>query len=324
MPEVVLFKTEELLPKAWQHFIADGPVRAFNPGLLRAGDGWILAYRIVGPDGVRRIGLCRLDAALRVVAGSAVPFSDGVRFAAGGNYAGPAKSWFADPRLYLLQGRAFIYWNSGWHEPRNYQFLQELDLSSLQPKGRPRELVLRGPRQPLEKNWTLLDGEKLRAIYSVMPQRVLEFSVAGEEDIEFSEVVTHAWKDAAYTAAHGVLRGGAPPQLFGEHYWSFCHSVTGVDGDYRYAAAVYRFASAAPFSPTDGPRDELALGNPGGSRRHFPKLNPAVGEVVYPCGAACHDGRWWISYGINDEQCALAVLTLAEVAAAVHPLEPRA
>ena len=324
MPEVVLFKTGDLLPEAWRHFTAAGPVRAFNPGLLRDGDGWIFAYRIVGPDGLRRIGLCRLDATLRVVTGSAVPFSDGVRFSSDVNSAGPAKSWFADPRLYRLQGRAFMYWNSGWHEPRNYQFLQEFDLIQLRPIGGPRELVLRGPRQPLEKNWTLLDGEELRAIYSVMPHRVLEFSLAGEGDIACGDVATHAWKNDPYTATHGALRGGAPPQLCEGHYWSFCHSVTGVEGDYRYAAAVYRFACSPPFAPTDAPCGELALRNPVGGRRLFPKLNPAVGEVVYPCGAAYHDRRWWISYGINDEQCAIAILSPAEVAQALQPLPPRA
>ena len=50
MPEVVVFPTEDLLPTAWQHFRASGPVRAFNPGLLRHGEGWLFAYRVVGPD----------------------------------------------------------------------------------------------------------------------------------------------------------------------------------------------------------------------------------------------------------------------------------
>ena len=42
---------------------------------------------------------------------------------------------FADPRLYRLAGRLFVYWNSGWHEPQNHQFLQELDPVSLRPVG---------------------------------------------------------------------------------------------------------------------------------------------------------------------------------------------
>lgn len=320
MPDVVLFKTEELLPEAWRHFAEAGPVRVFNPGLLQDGDGWIFAYRVVGPDGLRRVGVCRLDAKLHVVNNSPEPFSDRVRFTAGRDYAGPASTWFADPRLYRLQGRIFIYWNSGWHEPRNHQFFQELDASCLAPVGNPRELILRGPRQPLEKNWVFFGNERLHAVYSPAPHRVLEFSIAGEGDVEFSDLATQEWDHAAYAAAHGTLRGGAPPQLCDGHYWSFCHSVKGSEGHYRYHAAVYCFAAATPFAPTSAPTGELSLGNPIGNRRSFPKLNSAVDEVVYPCGAADHDGRWLVSYGINDEHCAIAILSHREVAGAVRPL----
>ena len=323
MPEAVLFQPDELLPDTWRPLAAAGSVRVFNPGLLRDGDGWIFAYRVVGPDGLRRVGVCRLDAKLRVVKDSPAPFSDRVRFAAGRDYAGAASTWFADPRLYRLQGRIFIYWNSGWHEPRNHQFLQELDIVGLNPVGQPRELILRGPRQPLEKNWTFFGDERLHAVYSPAPHRVLGFSLAGDGDIEFSELAIHDWNHASYAAAHGTLRGGAPPQLCNGHYWSFCHSVKGSEGHYRYTPAVYRFAATAPFAPTDAPTGELSLGNPTGDRRSFPKLNPAVGEVVYPCGAANHDGHWFVSYGINDERCAIAILSHREVAGAVRPLVRR-
>ena len=320
MPEVVLLKPEDLLPEAWRHFASTGPVRVFNPGLLRDGNGWIFAYRVVGPDGRRRIGMCRLDASLRVLTGSPVPFSDSVRFATAGDNPGPAKTWFADPRLYRLQGRSFIYWNSGWHEPRNHQFLQEFDAPRLAPVGHPRELHLRGSRQSLEKNWTFFGNDKLHAIYSPEPHRVLAFSLAGENDITFADVVTQAWDNATYAAAHGTLRGGAPPQLVDGHYWSFCHSVSGTEGNYRYVPAVYRFAADSFFAPTAAPIRPLALGDANARPRVYPKLNPAVGGVAYPCGAAYHNDRWFVSLGINDEQCAIVTLTQHEVLSALRPL----
>ena len=43
-------------------------------------------------------------------------------------------------------------------------------------------------------------------------------------------------------------------------------------------------------------------------------------EVLYPCGAARDGDRWIVSYGINDEHCALAILTGAEVEAALEPV----
>ena len=47
-------------------------MRTFNPGLWREGEGWIFAYRIVATDGLRRIGICRLNRELEIVPGSQV------------------------------------------------------------------------------------------------------------------------------------------------------------------------------------------------------------------------------------------------------------
>ena len=157
--ECVVFTGEQLLPPAWQPLTAGGPVRTFNPGLLRYADGWILAYRIVASDGLRRIGMCRLNHALQIVPGSLVPWSDHVRFRPDAILPELGTRWFADPRLYRFGERLFVYWNSGWHEPRNCQFVQEFDPATLLPLGYPRELLLRGERQKLEKNWTFFADE---------------------------------------------------------------------------------------------------------------------------------------------------------------------
>ena len=87
MSELVLFKSQELLPAAWRDFSTTGPVRVFNPALLADGDGWLFAYRVVGPDGLRRIALCRLDKQLRVVTGSQLALTDLVRFRDDRDYA---------------------------------------------------------------------------------------------------------------------------------------------------------------------------------------------------------------------------------------------
>jgi hypothetical protein len=191
--ECIVARAEELLPETWKTAAGNGPVRVFNPGLLRDGEGWLFAYRAVSPDGLRRIGLCRLDAKLRPIAGSQLPLTDHVRFRTDADYPEVVRAWFADPRLYRLGGRIFIYWNSGWHEPRNYQFVQELDPTTLLPRGSPRELLLRGERQKLEKNWTLFHAgderkDEFHAIYSIVPHRVLAFSLAGDGDITFEEI----------------------------------------------------------------------------------------------------------------------------------------
>jgi len=316
MPDCIVFTPEELLPDAWRHFLTAGPVRVFNPALIRDADGWLFAFRVVATDELRRIAVVRLDRTLTAVAGSGVALTDLVRFAPNGEYPTQALEWFADPRLYRFGARLFIYWNSGWHEPRNCQFLQELDPKNLHPIGCPRELILRGQRQPLEKNWTLFGDGPFYAVYSPAPHRVLGFSLTGEGDIEFADISVTPTDNAG-------LRGGAPPQLADGHYWSFCHTIESAADGYRYAAAVYRFAATAPFAPTDTSAGVLALGNPFGGKRLHPKLNPAVGEVLYPCGAAHDAGRWLVSHGINDEHCAISLLSAAEVRGALRPLGAR-
>lgn len=313
MPECVVFEPAHLLPTAWQPFLAAGPVRLFNPGLLADGDGWLLAFRVVAADGLRRIGLCRLDRALRPIPGSALPLSDSLRIRPDRSYVDQVRAWFADPRLYRLGDRVFIYWNSGWHEPRNAQFLQELDPTTLRPIGVARELLLRGPRQPLEKNWTLFGTGPFFAVYSPAPHRVLSCSLDGGDDIEFAEVASTPWR-------HDQLRGGAPAQFCAGTYWSFCHTIENEPAGYRYAARVYRFAATAPFAPTHEPAGELDLGWREGNHRLHPSLNPAIDQVIYPCGAAHSGDRWLVSFGINDERCAVAVLRDDEVAGATRPL----
>lgn len=322
MNGVRFFSSEELLPGRWQSLATDGPVRTFNPGLLRDGDGWIFAYRVSTAAPWRRIGLCRLDQNFNPIAGSAVPLTDLIPFRAGHGYPEIVTRWFADPRLYRLRGRVFVYWNSGWHEPQNHQFVHELDPRTLGPIGGPRELVLRGPRQKLEKNWTLFEAPDgaVRAIYSAVPQRVLALSLDGEGPIELEPLATTEWALTSYPASHGGLRGGAPPQAAHGSFWSICHSVHDSPEGYRYIAAAYRFAANAPFAPEAEPIRPLDLPNPWHAAREHERLNPAVGEVIYPCGAAWTGDRWVIGYGINDERCAIATLEHAAVAETLRPV----
>jgi hypothetical protein len=324
-PECRVYCAEELLPEAWRGFAERGPVRVFNPGLLRNGEGWLFAYRVVAPDGLRRIAVCRLAANLDVVDGSHVALTDAVHFRADTDYPEVVRHWFADPRLYRISARLFVYWNSGWHEPRNYQFVQELDAVTLRPRGAPREMQLRGDRQRLEKNWTFFQtgdesANESRAVYSILPHRLLAFSVAGDGDIAFEEVCRHDWSLPGYPTSHGGLRGGAPPIRADGVFWSFCHSVHDGTNGYRYAAATYAFEAAPPFRPVAGPMKPLSLAGEFEGRRQFPPLNPAVGNVIYPCGAAREGARWLISHGINDELCAISCLDQADVVATVREL----
>ncbi len=320
MPRSVHFRAEELLPAAWRDLACGDTLRAFNPALLADGSGWLFAYRMVGADKRRRIAIARLDAGLRVVPGSAVALSDLIRFDAGHAYPDAVRAWFADPRLYRLGGRIFLYWNSGWSPQPNFQFVVELDGDTLMPRGPARELRLEGARQPIEKNWTLFGDDPTYALYSPMRQTILDVTLDGTPHVELRPRHAQSWDIGCFARRYGDLRGGAPPERLDDAYYAFCHTVYPTALGYEYAAAVYRFEAAFPFRPTDAPARPLRLENPLGPDTIGVGLNPHVGAVVYPCGAAHRNGTWLISYGINDSRAAIARLSVAEVESALQPL----
>lgn len=310
----ILLNRHELLPDAWWQS-PEQPLRTFNPSILAAPAAddarWLLAYRVVGERERRQIACCRMDENFQVIPGSQTPFSDLLsETCAAGN---TIRSWYADPRLYRIAGRYFIYWNSGWHEPQNQQFLQEFDPGTFHPIGRPRELVLQGARQKLEKNWMLFGDGTLYAVYSAAPHRVLQGSLDNERLIEFREISNISWETEAGLGTFGFLRGGAPPIRIGDRYYSVGHSLRELPAGLHYAAVAYTFDAAPPFAPLEGPSSELILGNPYGAKTIFPRLNQAVYQVIYPCGAAPLGECLVVSYGINDEHCALSIFARSEL-----------
>ncbi|MBZ2176381.1 MAG: hypothetical protein K7J47_01595 [Acidobacteria bacterium] len=297
----------DLLPPTWLSPRISSPFRVFNPAILAHGDGFLLAYRAVLADGIRRIGLCRLDAQFRVLPGSPGPWSDHVPSSP------PRPLWFADPRLYSWSGRLYLYWNTGWGDDENAQYLQELNPQTLLPAAPPRPLTLAAPRQRIEKNWMLFGPSPAQAIYFPRPLRLLRFA--------WPDTVLHpagefAWDDAGYEATYGPLRGGAPPAPDSDGFWCVTHSVAFAPDGFRYWPALLRFRSDGRV--THRPNGPLPLPNPYRCRRRLPRLNPYAGQVLYPSGLARSGPDWAISYGINDERCALAVLTAPELAAAVE------
>lgn len=319
--ERVEIDSHELLPDAWRPVAATGSVWAFNPALIRAGEGWLMAYRMILPDRMRRLAMCLLDRRLRVVCGSACAVSDHIRFPPTARYPTVVHSWFADPRLYRWDDRLFLYWNSGWHEPANHQFLQELDPTTWFPVGWPRELTCGGGRQPIEKNWTFFRDvhRDIYCVYSISPHRVLRTTLEGGADLRCEEVAREAFTLDGYPPCHGGLRGGAPPVFHEGRFWSFVHSIhDGADG-FRYESAAYCFAGDPPFAPVAEPVATLDLAGPCRSSRRLPQLNPAVASVEYPCGAAVDGDHWLVSLGVNDERCMIARIAHADVVASMRP-----
>ncbi|MES2355811.1 MAG: hypothetical protein V4568_15695 [Pseudomonadota bacterium] len=304
-PESIkIFCNQTLLPACWKKEASTGPIWCFNPALLRQSDRWLFAYRVVLGNQQRRIAACFLDENFEVFDGSQMPLSDAIQFREGHGYPERAITWFADPRLYEIGGRVYLYFNSGWHEPRNHQFLVELDRNLCSPLGPAKEIDLVTPHKALEKNWMFLADDLSELVYSPDPHLLARF--VGEEDGRLLYTLpdeNHISESSWFR--HGHLRGGAPPVRLGAFYYSFCHFISTEAAEISYRASVYRFPAVAPYARvTEAPRIlEFAL--PSGGERSLPKLNPAVGEVVYPCGAAWFEQAWHVSCGFNDEHCAI-------------------
>ncbi|HZZ58343.1 MAG TPA: hypothetical protein VFE31_10980 [Opitutaceae bacterium] len=313
-PRLVLLPPETVVPAVWS---SPGRTAVFNPAILRDGDGWIAACRVVGPDAARRVALCRLDRSLEPIPGTAVPWSDHVDFG-GSALSARARTWFADPRLYRWRGRVFLQWNTGWHEPLNHQFLQEIDPHRLDPIGKVRELALAaGSRRPLEKNWLFFGAGGDRLLYSPQPLCVHAADPAHPGRIG-ALLARREWS-ASQSDAGTELRGGCPPVQVDGQWFAIGHTVAGAEGSYRYQPWVIRFGDQPDFALTGYPARPLPLPNPFGSERSAPKLNPAVGEVIYPCGADFRDGTWTISYGLNDERAAICTLPHEAITACLAP-----
>ena len=319
LKKTILYNRTSLLPQQWSSLIG-ASLWTFNPSILRWNNEWIFAYRVVGVDQKRRIAVCKLNDNFQIIRDTAVPFSDLIK-SQKENSQKTYRDWFADPRLYMLGGKTYLYWNSGWHEPQNAQYLQEFDPIKLVPVGEMREFKLKGARQALEKNWSLFGDGPFYAVYSVHPHRVLEFDLTNDTGpIEFTDVAHTDWNPVDYVAEFGKLRGGAPPVKYKDAYYSICHSLYSQADGLHYVSGAYCFRANFPHEPLTMPIKKLALDSPYGSSTLEKRLNPAVSRVIYPCGAALDKDSFVISYGINDELCAISIIPWTEVTSSMTPV----
>ncbi|HRK69684.1 MAG TPA: hypothetical protein PKY73_19230 [Hyphomonas sp.] len=311
----MILDSAHLVPETWTDGSAES-CYVFNPAIVMIHGRFIMAYRVVTADGVRRVAISELDAvSLQPKTETIVPLSDLIQ---------DGGQWCADPRFCTFGERLFIHYNDGWRIP-NQIYLLELDPDRLIPRGPARPLVLEGPRLPVEKNWLLFqhDGELL-AVYRIAPHTILHVELAGGDRVYCRRLVERDWNSAPYAKQYGEPRGGTPPVRIGGIYYSFFHSTYPADflrrlmgrlrrymprNSMRYAAGFYGFAvtpSFQPvlFTPTPVLRPDRSL-----PRRRLPPLNPSVKDSVYPSGAVWTGEKWIVAYGARDELCCIGTLT---------------
>lgn len=318
-----LFENRDLVPQGWlarsqqQDF---GDFRVFNPTITAIGDGYAMCYRVVqaGQD-MRWLATCKLDRDFAIVPGSVTPLSEYLDFAKRDSLDQRALSWHADPRYFMLKGRLYLAWNDGGNKPVNHQFLIEMDQDGLRPIGKARVMSCT-PRRQIEKNWMLfeLDGE-VYGVYLIAPLSMLKFDLDQPDQLDGKEVSLTGWSPA-YSEFYGVLRGSAQPIRMGERFLTLAHSSFNTHVGRMYCAAFYSFSATLPFTVEAATVQPFELPNPKGSQFDFPQLNEEVFEVVYPCGMVANAGDLIISYGINDEYCAIAAVALADVEKLMEPV----
>ena len=318
-----LFDNRDLVPQAWldrSHLKDTRDFRVFNPTITAVGDGYAMCYRVVqAGDVMRSLATCKLDRDFAIVPGSVTPLSDFLDFAQRDSVDERALNWHADPRYFSLKGRLYLAWNDGGNKPVNNQFLVEMDQDGLRPIGKARVMSC-SPRRQIEKNWMLfeMDGD-VYAIYSIAPLSVLKFDLDQPDRLDGVEASLTGWSPA-YEEFYGVMRGSAQPIRMGERFLTLAHSSFNTTDGRLYVANFYTFSAAMPFTVEAAMTDPFELPNPKGSHFDFPRLNAEVLEVVYPCGMVATANDLIISYGINDEYCAITTVSRADVEKHLKPV----
>ncbi|MFM8926709.1 MAG: polysaccharide pyruvyl transferase family protein [Rhodoluna sp.] len=315
-----------LIPHDWAH-LATGNLNVFNMALIPLDSGYLATYRFVsGADLARRIASCLLDENQEPVSGSARPLSDKIEFARS-DVPKQSKVWFADPRLFRLQGKVFMVWNNGHTEDgSNNQYMVELDDQG-NPAGKAREIVLRAARRKTEKNWAFFEAEgKIWAVYSVSPHRILRVDMDSSTTEVLCDIDNIASWKPVYSEVFGAFRGGAQPIQVGDKFVNVVHSRYNMPDGAEYVPAVYEFSAMYPFHPVrelpypvslnfDPHTDPSAHGFPDEVKED---LNPTTSWVIYPTGFAFSEGKFVISGGFNDAHCFTATGPLEHLQAGMR------
>jgi predicted GH43/DUF377 family glycosyl hydrolase len=301
----------------------------FNPGLVRRPDGlWLLVRMSEIAEGFlygkNKIWACRLSDNGRVPEGGPL-----LQFPDSGD-----DEQFEDPRAIQWGDQTWIgAVNFTWYADGSWTGAhQVLGMFKTMPRqsgpgdddGRWMPLARRDPpvgtnkdqgghtEGKHNKNWLwFFHGGSLNLLLFSDPWHIVQFGDSWERQQPFiSDGVK--WK-------HGVVRGGTPPILVGDHFFTFFHSSLPWSGRYRrYFMGAIAFEAQPPFRPTLWTQEPMLIGS---QNDQWAQGKPLV---VYPCGAVIENDRWFITMGINDLKCGWVEIPHEDVLAAVKsaPMSP--
>lgn len=310
------YDATDLTPEVWR---SGGDARAFNPTIAEVEGGYVIAYRVVQVDSEhRRIATARLDHDLALVPGSVVPLSDEITFV-DGELSQRAQTWHADPMYVRVKGGLYLLWNDGNTKPFNHQFLAPMSDDGQHVAGPARELT-GVDRREVEKNWAMfeVDGQVF-ASYSYRPHRVLSVDLDSDGPRILATPAYSSDFPTEYERIFGPVHGGSQPTRVGDTFVTLAHSSFSLPEGRVYKGVLIEFEAKAPFRVRRMSKVPFELPNAAGAEFKHDKLNPNVHEVIYPRGVVRRGDEWVVAYGLNDEECAIAVVPDSAFAASFGP-----
>lgn len=277
-------------------------VEFFNPGLVRRPDGlWLLVRRSeITPGmwyGKNGIWACKLGDDRTPMGGPPLRFRDSAD-----------AEQFEDPRAVYWNGQTWIgvvnftwFPNGSWtgaHQAigvfQDQHQGEGISEASWTPIARrdPSVGTNSGEAGPTHgkhnKNLTwFFHEDKLHCVYTSDPWLIVEFG--SKWDVQKHHIGEGVkWK-------YGLVRGGTPPVLVGDRYYTFFHSSLPWRGRYRrYYMGAIAFDARPPFNPVLWTQEPLLIGSQNDAWHQKKPL------VVFPCGAVHEHGKWFVTYGVND------------------------
>jgi predicted GH43/DUF377 family glycosyl hydrolase len=280
--------------------LLEGPYH-YNSTLIERPDGLWLAYRDQNEMRQSRIGLCRLTDELQVESNRELILPD--------YFPDKKREEKEDPRLFWFQNSAWLSY-CAWNRSRCCAIaIVKLDEDWLVAGQIKTTWGDNWSSWCFQKNWCFFESQHdpdLHCVYYPSPHEVVAFSQDGSGRFVAREPkMNWAW---------GLPRGGTPPVLVDDLYFSFFHSrLMTPQKRFRYFMGAYAFESAPPYRPKIVSRKPILAASV-----EDPNVK-TLPIVVFPCGAVFRSGEWWVSLGVNDVKTALLKKSHDELVQAMIP-----
>ena len=271
--------------------------RNYNPSLVSAGEGFLMAYRSEPEDfKVSELVLAELDGERNVLRNQKLKVP-GVE--KGCSLEDPRLFWFAE-ELYIAFSIARYGLEGGWKCVQAY--------GRLAKKGRSWSLTkVWVPKygandwSSKEKNWVFFEAEGvLRCVYDMGAAGWTVLELEGDE-------VVQEWRHPALRWRWGRISGGTPAVDWQGQKLAMFHSWERHPRRHRlYHAGWIAFAATAPHAPTlISPSPVLTAKEEWGMPEVAAGWQPLC---VFPGGLEVYGHKALVAYGRNDLDCALDVL----------------